>query len=152
MCKNTGIFGSCIRLVLTLINILLLVIGAAIFIASAFLRWNPEVIIGNIPNDDAVQSILNASTVNIVSIIFLSIGGFIVLISTIGLIGALCASRAFLIIYQFFIIIIFLIHAVAMLVLTIMSNGLSSEFKKELNTTMNNINNYNISSNKYEGN
>jgi hypothetical protein len=137
---SLGFCGSFLRCILTVINILFFLIGLTIFIAAAILRWSPSTIIGKITSNQAVNSILNVTIINDVSISLLIIAGFIIIISCIGLFGVLCNSKCFLYIYEVIIIILFLAHGIALLVATFTSSTLENQFRTALNKTMEKIN------------
>ena len=138
---SLGICGSFLRCILTVINVLFFLIGLTIFIAAAILRWSPSTIVGKITNNQAVNSILNVTIINDVSIALLVIAGFIIFVSCIGLLGVLCNSKCFLYIYEVIIIILFLAHGIALLVATLTSTTIENQFRSALNNTMDKINN-----------
>lgn len=83
MCKSTGIVGSCTRVCLVVLNLLLFTMGALIFSISAILKWNPDFIVDKI-TDDAIQSVLNVSSLNNVAVVLMSVGALLVLIGLVG--------------------------------------------------------------------
>lgn len=148
MCERTGIFGSCLRSILVIFNILLFIIGCGVFSAAAIIRWNPDLIIDKI-SDESVESLLNFSALDLVSMGLLSIGSFLMLLSIIGLLGSLCANKCFLILYQILIILIFVCHGVLLLLVSFKSSDIEDEFRKELNKTMSAINYNNTTATKF---
>lgn len=148
-CKDLGVCGSFLRLILCIFNLLLLIVGGVIFVTAAIVRWNPSIIIGD--SNSTIESMLNISALNSVSVALLSIGGFLILLGLIGLIGTLCTSKSFLVLYEFVIVVIFLCHGVVLLYGAFKSNELEDEFRKELNRTMDNINSYNTTGEAFKG-
>lgn len=116
MSSGTGCFGSLIRIVLGIINTIFLLIGLAIFITAAILRWSSDSLLNKITNSEAIQSIISVSALDATTIVLLAIGGFIIALSLAGLLGVICSSRFFLVIYEIIIIILFLAHGITLLV------------------------------------
>lgn len=140
MCKSTGLFGSFVRLWLVILNLVVFLIGVLVFTLSAILRWNPNFIIDEITNDKALESILNFSGLETVSNSLLVVGGLLIVMGFIGLVGALCASKFCLISYEVLMVLIFLSHGILVLVVTFTSADLETEFRKELNKTVDTLN------------
>lgn len=135
-----GCCGSFLRLSLSIVNILFLLIGLTVFIAASVLRWGSDSIIEEITKNEAIASVINISVINNVSISLLVIGGFIILLSLIGLLGVLCTNRCFLYLYEITIIILFLAHGITLIVVTLSSTSIENEFRTALNKTMDTIN------------
>ena len=150
MCKNSGFFGSFVRLVLAGVNLLFLLLGISTFGVAAFIRWSPNTLLNIIAQNDIVESIVNISSINSISIALLVIGGMIVILSSFGLIGAICGNRFFLIVYEFFMIILFIGHTVALIAITLKSGDIESEFSKSLNSTVSIINDPNTTEDKFK--
>lgn len=148
-CRDLGICGSFLRLILCIFNLLLFIVGAVVFVTAAIVRWYPSTIVGD--SNDTVESMLNISALDSISIALLTIGGFLVLLGLIGLIGTICTSKSFLVLYEFVIVVIFLCHGAVLLFGVFKSSELEDEFRKELNQTMDNINNYNTTSETFKG-
>lgn len=136
MCESTGCCGSFIRIVLTIINSLFLLIGLAIFIISAILRWSPDSFLKKIIDNNEVDSLINLSSLNSITIALMVFGGFIVLLSLIGLMGAICANRFFLVIYEIVIVCLFITHVIILIVAAFESSAIEKEFKKSMNGTI----------------
>lgn len=150
MCKSTGIFGSFMRLWLVMLNLLVFLMGALIFSLSAILRWNPDFIIDEITNDKALESILNFSGLETVSNSLLAIGALLMFMGFIGFVGAVCASKFFLIAYEVLMVLIFLIHGILLLAVTFQSSEIEAEFRKELNRTVDTLNNPNSTASQFK--
>lgn len=124
--------------------------GGVIFSTTAIVRWDPDLIIGH-SNDQSIESILNISALNEVSVALLSIGAFLILLGFIGLIGTMCTSRFFLVLYEILIVIIFLCHGASLLIVTFRSNDVELEFRKGLNKTIEIINSPNTTQTEFKG-
>ena len=140
MSSGTGCFGSLIKIVLGIINTIFLLIGLAIFIIAAILRWGSDSLLNKITNNEAIQSIISVSALNAATIVLLAIGGFIMVLSLAGLLGVICSSRFFLAIYEVIIIILFLAHGITLLVVAFKASDIEIEFRKALNKTIDEIN------------
>ncbi len=140
MRNNLGCCGSVLRVILMIINLLFLLIGLAVFIIASIIKWSPSLFINKITNNPAVNSILNITVLDDVSIALLVIGGFIILLSLIGLLGVCFSSKFFLILYEIIIIILFLAHGITLLVVIFSSGTFENAFKQALNNTMDTIN------------
>ena len=138
---KTGCCGSLIRVFLGIVNALFLLIGLAVFIIAAVLRWNSGSILNKITNSEAIQSIISVAALNAATIVLLAIGAFIILLSLVGLLGVICANRFFLVIYEVVIILLFLAHGVTLIVAAVKSSDIEDEFRKSLNRTIDDINN-----------
>lgn len=139
MGTKIGICGSCIQVLLAVVNILLFLIGATIFTLAAILRWEPNIIIDKFDNH-TLSSVLNLSTVNVISIVLLVIGSFMVLLSMVGLFGTLCRNKYFLIVYEVLTIKLFLIHGISLLVFVFNSSTIEDVFHEQLNKTVSILN------------
>lgn len=137
---KTGFFGSIIRIFLGIINVIFLLLGLCVFIVSAVLRWSASSILNKITSNEEVNSIINVSAINSVSLILLILGGFITVLSLIGLWGACCSNRFFLVIYEVIIIILFIFHAILLIVAAFKSSSIETEFRKALNQTVDDLN------------
>ena len=140
MCKNYGCCGSLIRLVLGIINVIFLLIGLAVFIIAGILRWSPDSILNKLSDNQAVESIINLSALNYITIALLAIGGFIIFLSVIGLLGILCSSKFFLVIYEVVIVILFLAHGITLIVCAFKASDIEKEFRIALNNTIHDLN------------
>lgn len=148
MCKGTGCCGSLIRVILSVINVIFLLIGLTIFITSAVFKWSPSSIVNKVVNDPHLQPLMDlmGNELNAITVVLMIVGGFIILLSLVGLIGAACANRCFLVIYEVIIVLLFLTHTGALLFAVIKSPDLEKRFQKGLNDTMDNLNNPNTAS------
>jgi hypothetical protein len=136
MCKNTGCFGSFIRIVLSLINIIFLLFGLGIFAVAALLKWADTSVLSRMASNAEIRSIIDVSAIENVSFVLLVLGAFIVLLSLVGLIGACCANRFFLVLYEIVLVLLFLSHGVLLIVGGIKSAEVEREFRRALNVTV----------------
>lgn len=138
---KTGCCGGLIRLLLIIINSIFFLIGLTVFIVAAILRWGSASILSKLSGDDAdVQSILNVSAIDAVSVALLALGSFVIFVSLFGLIGACCANKFFLFIYEAIIVALFVTHAVILTVGAVKSGDVETEFRRLLNNTINDLN------------
>ena len=141
MSSSTGCCGSLIKIILGVVNTIFLVIGLAIFITAAVLRWSSDSILNKITNSEAIQSIISVSALDATTIALLSIGAFIIILSLVGLLGVICSNRFFLVIYEIIIILLFLAHGIILIVAAFKASDIENEFRKSLNNTIDDINN-----------
>jgi hypothetical protein len=139
MCKNTGCFGSFIRIVLSLINIVFLLFGLSIFVCAALLKWADTSVLSRMVSNEEIRSIIDVSAIEHVSFVLLVLGAFIVVLSLVGLIGACCANRFFLVLYEIVLVLLFLSHGVLLIIGGIKSTEVEREFRHALNTTVEKI-------------
>lgn len=137
---KTGCCGGTIRLLLIIINTIFFIIGLAVFIVAAVLRWSSSSILQKISEDTDAKSILSWTAVDAVSIALLALGGFIILLSLFGLFGACCANKFFLFIYEIIIVALFVSHAIVLTVGAVKSGDVENEFRKLLNQTVADLN------------
>ena len=135
MCSNTGCFGSFIRVVLSLINIVFLIFGLGIFLVAALLKWTDTSLFSQMINNDEIRSIIDVSAIETVSMALLILSGFIILLSLIGLVGACCANRFFLVIYEIVLVMLFLSHGVLLIIGGLKGSEVEREFRRALNET-----------------
>ena len=133
-----GCCGSLLRFILGLINVLFLLIGIALVVCTSILKWAN---ISKFKEISGLDKLINLTSIDAVAITLLCIGGFIILLSFIGLIGITCSNRGFLIVYEIVIVILFMAHLGALIALLVMSSKIETEFRKALNDTIITINN-----------
>jgi hypothetical protein len=148
MCRETGCFGSFIRLVLSLINLIFLLFGIALFLSSAFLKWGDLSMLNRAVGDlRQVKTVLDMSTIDFLSIALMILSGTIILISLFGLIGACCANRFFLVVYELVIIVLFLSHGVLLIACGLKSSDVEKEFRNSLNKTVQDLRRFSLDQN-----
>lgn len=79
---------------------------------------------------------------NIVIIIFKIILGFAILLSIVGLFGVIFRNRCLLILYEIIVLILFLIHLAALIILLVFYPRVEQVLKDELDRQVNSINSY----------
>lgn len=135
-----GGFAQCTRFLLAIINVIFLILGLTVFITACVLRWGSTGFSKLINIEEISTLIEGASSINAITIFFLVIGGFIILLSLFGILGVKYMNRFFLIVYEIIIVCLFLAQIVAILVLVFSSSSIESEYRKSLNNTMDAIN------------
>ena len=113
---DMGCCGSMFKCFLTLINSLFLILGVAVFIGAAVLRWGPN-ILNDIIGIKGIDEYISPSLINGATIFLLILGAVIIVISLVGIFGTRCMSKFFLTIYFIIILVLFVAHLVALLVL-----------------------------------
>lgn len=113
---KVGCCGGMIRVLLILINSIFFLIGLTVFIVAAILRWGSDSILSKLSGDADIQSVINLSAVDAVSIALLALGGFIICVSLLGLAGSCCANKCFLFVYEAIVVALFVSHAIVLTV------------------------------------
>ena len=137
--KELGCCGQLIKFCLVTVNVLFLVLGLVVFISAAVLKWGNGVF-SKFTDIPGISELVNVSKIDGVSIFLLVLGGFIMLLSFMGLIGVKYLSKPFLVTYGFLVLIMFLAHLIALVVLLFSSSPIETQYMKALNKTMTDIN------------
>ena len=133
-----GCCGSCSRMMLLCINVLFFVMCFVVFILAAVLRWSSY--LSKYANTKDIDSLVQLGGVSNVSTVVLVVSGFGTFLSLIGLFGANSVNKCLLITYEVLIVIIFLIQAIAVLVLIFTSAKLEDNYRGGLLKLVNDIN------------
>ena len=136
--KVEGCCGNFIRLLLGLFNIIFLLLGIALVVLTCLLKWSN--VFSKVLNISTVQTLINLTAVDAVTIALLVIGAFAIVLSLVGLIGTICLSKPFLIIYEIVIILLFLAHLGALIYLLVQGSTIQKEFGNGINATVTAIN------------
>jgi hypothetical protein len=134
-----GCCGNMVRFLLLIVNSLFLILGLTVFIAAAVLKWgnNDFSKFADLPY---VDDIVKVGTIGTIAVTLMVIGGFIIVLSVIGIIGVKFLNKFFLVIFEIIICILFLSHGIAILVLLFGSSSIESDYKEAINKTVTNIN------------
>lgn len=141
MGSKTAQLGCCIAFfknILNIINVLFLLLGIVVIITASILRWSS--VLNKFTNIKGIDTLITLGSVNNISVAMLVLGGFIVLLSIFGLIGAQKQISFFLKVYLGLVIVIFLAMLISILVLIFTSSKIENEYKKSVNTTVYDIN------------
>jgi hypothetical protein len=136
--QKLGCCGSLVKIMLSILNSLFLLLGLTIFIVAAVVKWSSA--FNKLINIKQIDSVISTSSISAASTVMLFIGGFCIVFAVIGLIGARCLSKPFLIIYEVIILILFIVHIVFILILIFGSSKVEDEFKKEMTNAVNKVN------------
>lgn len=145
---KVGCCGNLIRVLLVVINSIFFLIGLTVFIVAAILRWGSDSILSKLNEDADIESILNLTAIEAVSISLLVLGGIIIFISFLGFAGACCANKFFLFLYEAIIVALFVTHAIVLTVGAVKSSDVETEFRRLLNNTVNDLNSNQTSADK----
>lgn len=133
MGKDVGCMGNTIRVCLYFVNGIFLIMGLVIFITAAVLKWSDLLTDLDIAELTQLAAI---GSINSVSIFLMVLGGFAILVSLFGILGAKFLNRFFLIIYEIIVLIMFLAHGIALLVLIFSATTITNEYTAFLNKTV----------------
>mgnify|MGYP001810763262 CR=1 FL=1 len=131
---------------LSIVNVLFFLFGIGVFSLGAFLQWGSRSYIDKIVKNEDLEQIFSFLNYNYISVALLCLGGFMILLSFFGLIGACCASKCALFFYELCLIIIFLVHLATLIYVLTAAPKLEREYKKWLNQSVDNMNSPNTSS------
>jgi len=112
--------------------------GLVVFITEALLYWTD--ILGKDLNIKELKNVVEIAQIDTVAIVLMVIGGFAMLVSVIGLLGACCMNRFFLIVYEIVVLCMFLAHGITLLVVVFSSDSIKNAFEKGLDKTVTSLN------------
>ena len=129
--------GSLFQFIFGLINIIFLLIGIALIVITSVFKWSN---ISSLKKISDLEALFHLTQIDAVTIALLCLGGFIVVLSVIGLIGVCYEDRCFLIIYDIITVILFLAHVAALIVLLKMTPDLEKQYRASLDSIVDGIN------------
>lgn len=129
MSTSTGCCGGLFRTILVIINVIFLIVGAIFFGVGAFFKWSDDSWFVQFINDPQVSNILVSNVTDTIGFLLMGFGGFVMLLSIFGFIGAACANRFFLIIYEIITVILFLTHGVGFSLVLIYSPDFENSYR-----------------------
>lgn len=135
---DLGYVSSTIRFVLLLINFLFLIIGIVLLITACILKWGTA--FTSLIKIDGIQELVNSSSISAVAVVLLILSVFIIIVSLFGFIGVKWMNRAFMLIYEIIVLLLFITHGVSLLVVVFGWSSLETEFKKEFTKTIADLN------------
>ena len=135
---NLGFCGSSIRFLLIIINVLFFLMGLIVFIIAAVLKWTT--VFNTFVNIKEIETLVKLGSIESVATVLLIVSVFAMIVSVVGMIGAKYANKFFLITYEIIVVLLFLTHGIAALVVAVGSSKLQSEFSDAMNKTIDNIN------------
>ena len=121
---------------LIIFNLLIFLVGLLVFIFAAVLKWDKDLL--NIKELDEIVKLTEIGNITVFSMI---IGAFAILVSLIGLLGLWCLDKCVLIVYEIIIILLFLSHGIALLVLVFGKNGVEKSFESSMEKIIDDLNN-----------
>lgn len=129
--------GLFLRIVLGIINFFFLLVGAALVVLTCLLKWGNII---KLDKNTGWEQIINLTVLDAVVITLICIGGVVIVLSLIGLIGVTCSNRCLLVFHEIVVVILFLAHLAALIVLLVSWPAIEKEFKKGLNSTISEFN------------
>jgi hypothetical protein len=135
--SKTGFCRTLFQILLTILNAIFFLIGAAIFVAGALIKWSnftqelTDLLERSIPNGTIfVRYLAN---------FFLIFGAVIIVISLAGMIGACFSSRTFLIFYVLSICIILVVHLGAFVAILVRRSDFEKVVKEAITKIAENL-------------
>ena len=138
MARSMGCCGDTIRFFLNVVNVLFFIMGFVVFLTAALLYWTD--ILGKDLNIKELKTVVEIAQIDTVAIVLMIIGGFAMLVSVIGLLGACCMNKFFLIVYEIVVLCMFLAHGITLLVVVFSTDTIKNEFVKGLDKTVKSLN------------
>jgi hypothetical protein len=135
-----GVFAQCNRFLLAVVNVIFLILGLVVFITAIVLRWGGSQFSKLINIAEINTLIEGAGSISAVTIFFLILGGFIIILSLFGILGVRYMNRFFLIVYEIIIIVLFLAQVISILVVVFSSSKIEEHYREGLNKTVESIN------------
>lgn len=133
-----GCCGNMSKCLLTFINLFFFIAGLVVLIAASVLKW------GNTDfwhfEQEPLNDIVEIGKIGNVAHALLIVGSITTVFGFLGLCGARCLSKIFLIFYELVVVVLFLVHFVIIMALLLASAGIELEYRKELNSTVGHIN------------
>ncbi len=136
--KNLGFCGSSVRFLLIIVNCVFLLMGLIVFIIAAVLKWTT--IFNTFVNIKEIETLVKLGEIESVTTLLLIVSVFAIIVSILGILGAKFSNRFFLIIYEIILVLLFLTHGIAALVVAVGSTSLENGFKEAMNKTVNTLN------------
>ena len=130
-----GLCSNFYRACLLTFNILIFLVGLGVFIFAAILKWDPKLL-----NIKELQSLIKLSEIQSITIFFMILGAFIIIISLIGVLGLVRLYKYLLYVYEVVIIILFLSHGIALLFLVFGKSTIEKEITKSMTELVDDLN------------
>lgn len=83
-----------------------------------------------------ISSIIDITAFEDLAVALLILGGAIMIVSIVGLIGACCSNRVFLVVYEIVLILLFIAHIVIVIIVVVEAPAIEKEFRKQLNNSV----------------
>lgn len=128
--------GACsilLRVIMGIINFLFFLLGAALVTTTCLLRWGKSVI--KIDINTYIPPGVGQGVIDGVTIGLICIGGIIIILSLIGILGITCSNRCLLVLHEIVVILLFLIHLAALILLLVYWPIIERELTKQFNST-----------------
>lgn len=137
--KNSNKVYTILRILLLIINSIFVLLGLGLIITTCILRW------GNIIDISLLNELQGIQNLNIVlngvPTALIVYACLIIIIGLIGIIDVWFSKRFLLIFHEVIVIIIFLIHLAVLIVILVSWPNIELQFQKEINKTLEDINN-----------
>ncbi|CAF0937120.1 unnamed protein product [Brachionus calyciflorus] len=137
--KTSIKFITILRILLLIINFIFILLGLGLIITTCVLRW------GNVINFSILDELKGIQNLNLVlnglPAALIVYGCLVIVIGLIGFVGVWFSNKCLLILHECVVIIIFLVHLAGIIVVLVSWPNIELQFKKELNKTLDDINN-----------
>lgn len=130
-----GFFANFYKCILLFFNTLILILGLLVFILAAILKWDKKLL-----NIKELEEIVNLGKIDSITIFFLIIGAVAIVISLIGIVGLCCLNKFLLYVYEVIVLLLFLSHAIALLVLVFGRSSIEKSINEEIKNVVDRLN------------
>lgn len=118
------------RHILIAFNIIILIVGILVTTFAAVVKYDKD--FSQLIDAKALTDVINITQINSIAILFLAIGVFAILLSFLGILGLCCLNRCLLVLYEIIVILLFLTHAIGLLVLVFGQGSIEKAFRGEM--------------------
>ena len=125
-----GCCGNMIRYLLFIFNGLFSLLGLLLFILAAVLKWGNGSF-NQIFKDEKIADEL--SSLSSISVTLMILGAALFLFSVFGFLGAYYKVKSFLVIYEIIVVLLFIVHLIAVLVITFAAPSIKLGYSNFLN-------------------
>jgi hypothetical protein len=148
MAYLSGFFSKFNKIILLTLNIVLFIVGLLVTILGLVLKYDKK--FKELISFKELEKILDIGQINTITIMVISIGAFVMILSLLGVAGLVFLSKFLLITYQVIIIILFLAHGIGLLVYVFDRSTIEKGIKTGINKVVTNLNTEANNTNSYK--
>ena len=123
-----------LRIIVFILNFILLLLGIVVVVITLLPKWAN--FFPGLPSIKGLDQFMNFASINSIALVLLCIGGFCILLSVLGLFGVICSNKCFLSFYMITVVILFIAHFAAFLVIYFRKETIENQFGKSFNDTL----------------
>ena len=138
MAYLSGFFSQTNKITLLVFNIIMFIVGLLVTVLGLLLKYDKK--FKELISFKQVEKILDVGEINTITILVIAIGGFVMVLSLLGVLGLIFLSKFLLITYQVIIIILFLAHGIGLLVYVFSRGTIEKGIKSGMKQIVDNLN------------